>query len=230
MRRFSVILAVFGLCLGMGSVVSAQDKFKDIPEIKPRVHWSPVGKQFFLWGLQASAWFGQGSIETVTDDGSPRTHLGDFSDRAWGIGPLNIGFAHVVAREVLFELRLGAGAVFFENDRLVSQDLKAEGGAHVGLELEAEVIGRYFTESGFSVALGMNMGSTGLPDESAAALKISPRIGYLDWEEGYKGYTLWEVGYQIPIIGLVPDVEGAGIEPPIESTWHIVTLSVTFGD
>jgi hypothetical protein len=191
---------------------------------------SQVGRQYLMVGAQGSAWFGSGSISTLSQGDIPAQSLGNFSDRAWGAGPLFVGLAHVVAPSVIFELRLGAGAHIFENDRLVSKRLESKGELHVGHMIEAEIIGRYFNGSGPTFALGANLGNVGLTEASSTLMRISPRAGWMVWDKYFDSFWMVEAGYQFPIInGLIPDIEGTQQTQPIESMWHVVTLAVTWG-
>jgi hypothetical protein len=187
--------------------------------------WSPVGRQYASWGVEGSAWFGAG---TVTDlDGA---HVGDFSTRAWGLGPLKLGISHVVAGSTMFELRLGAGALAFEDDRLLSQDLDAQGDPHVGALIEGEFLGRWMAQWGGTASLGVNLARVRLPGAWGGLLRASPRLGWMWWEPGFAGYNLLELGYQYPVVnGLTPNIPDAGTRSPVTSQWHVVTLSWTQG-
>jgi hypothetical protein len=191
---------------------------------------SPVGKQYALVGVGSSLWLGSGAIRTLDNDGRLDQTVGEYDDRAWGVGPVWVGLSQMVSPSVMFEARLGAGALVFENDRLVSNDLSGRGDTHVGLLLEAEVLGRYLTSSGLAFSMGVNFGSVALPDSTGALMRASPRVGYLQWTEHFEGFWLLEAGYQFPVInGLEPDIEGVRRDPPVTSTWHIITLGVTRG-
>jgi hypothetical protein len=186
--------------------------------------WTPVGRQYAEVGLGVSGWWGSGE---VTREGEVAEAS---STWALGGGPVFVGFGHVVSASALLELRLGLGALWFADDRLINARLPREGSGHVGVTLEAELLGRWFGEAGWTGALGINLGSVGLPEARGSLFRLSPRVGYLLWSEGYQGFWLWEVGYQVPLInGLVPDVQGAGVEAPVSSWWHVVTASVSWG-
>ena len=191
---------------------------------------TPVGKQYALIGGGTAAWFGRGKVRSVEADGTLGATVGTYSDRAWGLGPVWVGLSQMVAARVMFEARVGVGALAFENDRLISSDLTGQGSTHVGLLLEAEVLGRYLSPGGIAAGLGVNFGSVGLPDGTGALLRASPRVGYLHWLDRFEGFWLFEVGYQFPVInGLEPDIDGVRLDPAVTSSWHIVTLGVTRG-
>jgi hypothetical protein len=190
----------------------------------------PLGRQYALVGVGTSAWFGSGTIRELNRDGRLGAEVGEFSDRAWGVGPVWVGIGHMVARSVMFEGRFGLGALVFENDRLVSAVLDGRGKSHVGLTIEAEVLGRYIARSGLTAGMGINIGSVGIPDGTGALLRASPRAGFLRWDTGFEGFWLFEIGYQIPVIdGLEPDIAGVRFHPPVNANWHIVTAAVTRG-
>lgn len=191
---------------------------------------SPVGKQYGLVGVGTSLWLGQGTVRTLDNEGRIEAKVGDYSDRAWGLGPAWVGLSHMVAHNVMFEARLGAGALYFENDRLISRELTGEGDGHTGLLLEAEIMGRYLSRAGVTLGMGVNIGSVGLPDGTGALLRASPRVGYLHWLDRYEGFWLVELGYQFPVInGLEPDIDGVRFDPPITSSWHILTVGISRG-
>ncbi len=220
----AVILTVFGGGFPKGEAAEPPGEI-------PRVTWSPVGRQFLLVGGRLGFWLGSGQIRALPEgDATTGPLLAEVSlDRAYPIGPIMVGLAHVVADSIHFEARVGIGAVVFENDRLIDSELKADGGAHVGVALEAEILGRYVFDSGFTAAFALNFGSVGLPNERGALLRPSPRVGYLDWAANYRSFFLVEVGYQFPFInGLEPDVRGA-LTSPIDSSWHMMVLSATWG-
>ncbi len=218
---------LFIVLVGLLLVVPAAADAADQPTLIVR---SPVGKQYALVGAGSSLWLGSGSVSTLDNEGRIDQRVGTFDDRAWGLGPVWVGLSHMVAPRVMFEARVGAGALFFENDRLVSTDLTGQGATHVGLLLEAEVLGRYLSASGLALGMGVNFGSVGLPDSTGALLRASPRAGYLHWDERFDGFWLFELGYQFPVInGLEPDIDGVRRDPPVTSTWHIITLGVTRG-
>lgn len=189
--------------------------------------WTPVGRQFIEVGAQASAWLGQGTVRAIPEEGGQVQ--GEYEATALGAGPFSLGFSHVVSGGVMLEARLGVGALWFSDDRLLNASLPTQGDSHLGFVWEVELLGRLFQESGWTAALGLDMGSVGLPQERAALFRLSPRLGYLAWEEGYVGYWLVELGYQFPVIGPQPDVPDAGVRSPVESTWHSVNLAITWG-
>lgn len=194
------------------------------------VAYTPAGKQYALVGTGASVWFGSGTISTLEEDGTLGPEVGRYADNAWAAGPVWVGIAHMVTHRVMFEARVGAGALVFPNDRLVSARLEGNGRAHTGLLLEAEVLGRYVSRSGVTGSLGVNIGSVGLPDDTGALLRASPRLGYLNWGDGFRDFMLFELGYQFPVInGLEPDIQGVRFHPPIRTTWHVLLAAVTWG-
>lgn len=224
-RRWGKAVAALMALVGALAVVGAaqaQGRTTIIP--------SNVGRQYLTAGFQSSLWLGSGTVRDLDELGQPAEKIGDFSTRAWGAGPAVVGIAHVVAPSLLFELRLGVGALVFEDDRLISTRLSKEGKAHVGLLLEAEVLGRYFHDSGLTASLGGNLGRVGLPEGSGAVMRLSPRVGWISWTPSLDGFFLAELGYQFPVInGLIPDFDIDAREAPIDSTWHVVTVAVSWG-
>ena len=191
---------------------------------------TPVGRQFFVLGFQSSYWLGTGSISALDGNGGVAEPVGDFTDHGVGIGPLYIGLLHVVTNRVLFEGRVGMGALWFANDRLLSNDLSAEGEPHLGLQINAEIRARTVTPGGLTGSLGRNLLRASLPDSSGGLLGVSPTVGYFSWDEGYSGFWLVEVGYSYPLInGMTPEFNDVGSEHPIDSTWQQFTLSFEIG-
>lgn len=191
---------------------------------------SPVGRQFVLLGGQLATWWGDGTIRALIDEGELSDEARSASTRAYHVGPIHVGFAHVVAPQWLFELRLGLGVMVFEDDRLLRLDFPEEGDVHVGLTLSAEVLGRYVSDLGLTGALGVQLARQRLPDAWSTSMNLSPRLGYLAWGARRRSFVLYEVGAQVPMInGFIPDNPQAGREAPIESTWAAATLSVTWG-
>jgi hypothetical protein len=215
-RHAGAALVALWLCLGASSAGAQQG-----PTL------NPVGRQFLELGVQASAWVGQGSVRSVPEDGGQLR--GEYDAVAVGAGPFSVGFSHVVSLGVMLESRVGVGAMWFSDDRLIHASLPTEGDSHLGFVWEVELLGRFFNDAGWTAALGLNMGSVGLPKERAALFRLSPRLGYLSWDQGYTGYWLVEVGYQLPVIGPLPDVPDAGVRSPVESTWHSANLAITWG-
>ena len=191
---------------------------------------TPVGRQYLTFGLQSSFWVGSGTINELEPGGAKGALVGDFTDLAFGAGPVWVGLTQVVTEAVAFEVRLGAGVHVFENDRLVSTRLDAQGSVHVGHMLEVELMGRYEAPSGLSLGLGANLGNVGLPDASSTLMRISGRLGWRIWDERWTGFTLVEVGYQFPLInGFIPDIDGVDRDPPISSNWHALTAAISWG-
>ncbi len=180
------------------------------------------GKQYGMIGLEGGYWLGSGDIR---DGAETRTA----ESQAPVYGPVWIGIHHAITNRVHFGLRLGAGAVAFSNDQLIRLPEDADNGAHLGLLLSSEVIGRYVAKSGFTAGLGMNLVRVGLPDASGAAVRLHPRLGYMHFFPKYEGFWIYEVGYQVPIVnGLVPEQDKVA-EPPVDSTWHMLSISVGVG-
>lgn len=192
-----------------------------------------VGRQYLLVGGQVGLWLGSGTVDGLPDVDGNTPRIGDFNTRAWGIGPVNVGLAQAVSRSVLFELRLGLGALFFEDDRLINQALDEEGESHVGFAFDAELIGRYApADGGLTAALGVNVSRARLPGQSSTSVRVSPRFGYLTWGKDHRSFVIYEVGYQLPVInGFVPDISEAAQQrlTPIDSFWQGFNVAVTYG-
>ncbi|MEL6178194.1 MAG: hypothetical protein AAFS10_04530, partial [Myxococcota bacterium] len=163
-------------------------------------------------------------------NGNMDASLGNFTDHAVGIGPVYLGLLHVITPRLFFEARAGVGAVWFANDRLISSDLSAQGDSHLGIQFGAELRARTATPSGLTGSLGLNLSRVNLPNSNGGFLGISPTLGYLSWDAGYRGFWLVEVGYSYPLInGMNPEFGDSSFDPPIDATWQQLTLSIGFG-
>lgn len=188
---------------------------------------SPVGRQYLTLGAEAGAWLGTGTLRALPADGG--AILAEPTDPAAALGPVTVGIAHVLARSVIFEVRLGGGAVLFPDDRLISTRLASPGKLHVGWQAGGEVIGRYFGASGFTAGLGMQLAGIGLPEASSRYLRVAPRVGWIGWDDRFDSFFTVELALGgLLINGLIPDFQGPD-EAPIESQWGTAGVYVGWG-
>ncbi len=222
--RRALPIALLAVATLTSSAALAQDR-----ERRFEVVYTLVGRQFLTFGGHGDLWIGSGTIDTLASGGVEARRVGSFTDRAWSAG-LTVGLAQVVSPSVIFEVRLGAGAILFEDDRLVSGDLDGRGEPHLGHKIEAEIIGRWFSTQGPTAGLGANLASLGLPDKSSTSMSLSPRLGWIWWGERFEDFVQVELGYQFPFVnGFIPDIEGAQRPPPVQTTWHGLNVALQWG-